>query len=43
MFALVPIDNDNDLVENMTKYNNPEIAVRLNDSTLSLRNIEDML
>ena len=37
MFALVPINskscNDIAFMEMITKYNNPEIAVRLNDSS----------
>lgn len=45
--------NKEDLYENIKKYNNPEIAIRLNDSSkyfltlkfldLSLRSLEDML
>lgn len=41
MFALVPINsktcNDLAFMEMITKYNNPEIAVRLNDSSKLLR------
>ena len=37
MFALVPINskssNDQVFMEMITKYNNPEIAVRVNDSS----------
>ena len=35
IFALVPLSslNKEDLYENIKKYNNPEIAIRLNDSS----------
>jgi len=37
MFALVPINskscNDKEFMDMITKYNNPEIAVRVNDSS----------
>jgi len=40
MFALVPINskscNDQVLMDMLSKYNNPEIAVRVNDSSLNL-------
>ena len=32
LFALVPLSKS-DLYENIKKYNNPEIAIRLNDSS----------
>ena len=37
MFALVPINsktsNDKEFMDMISKYNNPEIAVRINDSS----------
>ena len=59
MFLLVPINSqtasDQVLMDNISRYNNPEIAVRLNNSSklhnfdinsltdLSLKNLEDVL
>ena len=54
LYALVPLSKS-DLYENIKKYNNPEIAIRLNESSksitiiynflldLSLRTVEDLL
>jgi len=47
MFALVPINskscNDQAFMEMITKYNNPEIAVRISDSNLNLQKLEDIM
>ena len=47
MFALIPINSrncsDQAFMDIINKYGNPEVAIRLNDSNLSLRTIEDIL
>ena len=47
MFALVPINSkncsDQAFMDIINKYGNPEVAIRLNESNLSLRSIEDIL
>ena len=47
MFALVPINSkncsDQAFMDIINKYGNPQVAIRLNESNLSLRSIEDIL
>ena len=43
LFAIVPITNEQSFLQHVSPNSNTEIAVRLTDSNLSLRNIEDLL